>query len=329
MPTVSVIVPVYKVEQYLHRCIDSILNQTFADFELLLVDDGSPDNCGTICDEYATKDNRVVVIHQENGGLSAARNTAIDWTFANSDSQWISFIDSDDWVHSEYLQRLLNAAQEHNASVSICGFSQTKGEDPKIISESLTSILWNTEEFYVKFSVNATIACAKLYRKECFTNIRYPVGKIHEDEFVTHRILFQYKNIPIVPAPLYAYYVNEEGITKRPWSPARLNIVEAFEAKRKFFKKYHYKQAYLHSVRYLIRVLHISLNQTKDAGMDQEYIRLRRRLASLLIRYRRQYPLNKENMWLYEQTYPKLMLLYWTMIGILNKLTRSKGICRK
>ena len=107
MPTISVIVPVYKVEKYIHRCVDSILSQTFTDFELILVDDGSPDNCGKICDEYAEKDIRIHVIHQENGGLSAARNAGIDWVFANSDSEWITFIDSDDWVHPEYLERLL------------------------------------------------------------------------------------------------------------------------------------------------------------------------------------------------------------------------------
>ena len=121
MPAISVIVPVYKVEKYIHRCVRSILGQTYADFELILVDDGSPDNCGVICDEYAAKDSRVVVIHQENGGLSAARNAGIDWVFANSDSQWLSFIDSDDWVHPEYLQRLLDAATYAGTCPLGCG----------------------------------------------------------------------------------------------------------------------------------------------------------------------------------------------------------------
>ena len=103
MPQISVIVPVYKVEPYLRRCVDSILGQTFTDFELILVDDGSPDNCPAICDEYARKDTRVHVIHQENGGLSAARNAGIDWAFANSDSQWLTSVDSDEWVHPEML----------------------------------------------------------------------------------------------------------------------------------------------------------------------------------------------------------------------------------
>ena len=120
MSIISVIVPVYNVEPYLNRCVDSILEQTFTDFELILVDDGSPDNCPAICDEYARKDSRIHVIHQKNGGLSDARNAGIDWVVANSDSQWISFVDSDDWVHPMYLFTLLSAVKTTNTYVSVC-----------------------------------------------------------------------------------------------------------------------------------------------------------------------------------------------------------------
>ena len=105
---ISVIVPIYNVEPYLRRCIDSILAQTHVNFELILVDDGSPDHCGEICDEYAMHDDRIVVIHQKNCGVAAARNAGIDWTFANSDSEWLTFVDSDDYIHPEYLERLYN-----------------------------------------------------------------------------------------------------------------------------------------------------------------------------------------------------------------------------
>ena len=118
MPMISVVVPVYKVEHYLHRCVDSILNQSYSDFELILVDDGSPDNCGMICDEYAAKDARIHVIHQQNGGLSAARNTGIDWLCENSDSKWLTFIDSDDWIHKDYLKILLEQAIKSGSRVS-------------------------------------------------------------------------------------------------------------------------------------------------------------------------------------------------------------------
>ena len=116
MPLISVIVPVYKVEEYLNRCVDSILSQTFTDFELILIDDGSPDNCGKICDEYAQKDNRVCVIHKKNGGLSSARNTGIDWAFKNSNSQYITFVDSDDLITKDYLEKLNDAIKEFKES---------------------------------------------------------------------------------------------------------------------------------------------------------------------------------------------------------------------
>ena len=112
MPKISVIVPIYKVEKYLNRCVDSILHQTFTDFELILVDDGSPDNCGKMCDEYAEKDSRVVVIHKKNGGLSDARNKGLDWVFANSNSEYVVFIDSDDYIDERYLELLYKSIAE-------------------------------------------------------------------------------------------------------------------------------------------------------------------------------------------------------------------------
>ena len=122
MPTISVIVPVYNVEIYLHRCVDSILAQTFTDFELILVDDGSPDNCGAICDEYAKKDSRVRVIHKENGGQSSARNRAIE----AAQGEWIHFVDSDDLIHPQMLEILYRAAQESGANISACSYTEAE-----------------------------------------------------------------------------------------------------------------------------------------------------------------------------------------------------------
>ena len=244
MPTISVSVPVYKVEKYIHRCVDSILAQTFTDFELILVDDGSPDTCGAICDEYAAVDSRVVVIHQANGGLSAARNAGIDWAFANSESQWLTFIDSDDWVHPEMLKRLLDAAVLNNVSISVCGYAKTQGEEPIIGDQDLVPVIWNPEDFFVAHNVNATIACAKLYRKECFQEIRYPAGKIHEDEFTTYRLLFSFPKTVVIRAPLYCYFQNPTGITGSRWNPNRLAALDAFEEQILYFRSCCYQAAY-------------------------------------------------------------------------------------
>lgn len=235
MAKVSVIVPVYKVEAYLDRCVRSILGQSFRDFQLILVDDGSPDNCGTLCDEYAREDDRVRVIHQTNGGLSAARNAGINLSLT-TDAQWLTFIDSDDWVHPRMLESLLEAAEACHTKLSLCDYRQTDGEDPWIAGE------WKGEcqsptVFYKERFVCATIACAKLYHRSLFETVRYPVGKIHEDEFVTYRLLFAQKEVAYIPAPLYAYYRNENGITRVKWSPKRLDAWEAYDQQIAFFRE--------------------------------------------------------------------------------------------
>ena len=238
MPTISVIVPVYKVEKYIHRCVDSILAQTFTDFELILVDDGSPDNCGAICDEYAARDSRIHVIHQENGGLSAARNAGIDWSFANSDSQWLTFIDSDDWVHPEYLERLLDAVVTNNVSISICGFVETEGEVPPIEERDMIPILWGTEDFLVEKPALAVVAYCKLYRRDCFLEIRYPLGKIHEDEFVTYRALFQYDKLAVIPAEMYFYYQHSGSIMHQAFTIKKYDALEGFAQQAAFYKEH-------------------------------------------------------------------------------------------
>lgn len=237
MAQISVIVPVYKVEAYLDRCVKSILNQSYGDFELILVDDGSPDNCGRMCDDWTKKDSRIHAIHQKNRGLSAARNTGVEWAFAEGDSQWITFIDSDDWIHPQMLEWMLRAAEEQQVDISVCAYADTTGEDPWISGEMPGVECWTAADFYQQKFINATIACGKLYRKECFEKTCFPVGKLHEDEFVTYRLLFEREKLAYLPEPLYAYYVNPDGITKTGWSPRRLDAWEAYEQQIAFFEQ--------------------------------------------------------------------------------------------
>ena len=234
MPKISVIVPVYKVEPYLHRCVDSIVNQTFIDFELILVDDGSPDNCGKICDEYAEKDNRVIVIHKKNGGLSDARNAGIDWAFANSDSEWLTFIDSDDWVHKNYLELLYEAAIKNNVKISSCEHITTNSKFEDVEIQDYSIDIDHPENLLVKrFSFcqyNFSVAWARLYKKELFKNIRYPFGKLHEDEFVTHKLIYCCETIAVLKVPLYYYFQNNNGIMASPINPIKMN--DRFESVR-------------------------------------------------------------------------------------------------
>lgn len=323
MPIISAIIPIYRVEPYLQRCVDSILAQTFTDFELILVDDGSPDRCGAICDEYAAADSRVHVIHQKNGGLSAARNAGIDWVFANSDSQWLTFVDSDDWVHLQMLEQLYRTVQEHGVKLSVCGYRETEGDDPWEDGEC-ASKLWPVEQYYVEHNVNATIAVCKLYHRECFRKIRYPVGKIHEDEYVTYRILFAYDRIAVIDRPMYAYFVNPQGITKSNWTPRRLQSLQAYQEQMSFFKEKGYEKAYqAQTVRYIRNLcLNIKALRERRKNLKEQklFLSLTKMLVLGLVRYRKDSIFDQKNLWIYESTFPNIMKVYWTCRAIRDKL---------
>jgi len=326
MPQISVIVPVYKVEPYLRRCVDSILAQSFSDFELILVDDGSPDNSGVICDEYAKADTRVVVIHQENGGLSAARNAAIDWMFANSDSQWLTFIDSDDWVHPEYLERLLNAAIENDVKVSVCNFKRTVEQEVFTSIEDFLVEIWTPEDFYVHHGANGVIACCKLYQKDCFANMRYPVGKLNEDEFVTYKILFPLSSIAVIAAPMYFYYQNPCSITGSAWTPARLCSLIAQSEQANYFLAGQFTKAYQFNQGVQIRNIQKQMYQIQQTTLKlstkKKYQRkLRASMRKLLQNNKKLFPFHQHYSD-YELAYPTGMHLYWFLQVVRKKLKR-------
>ena len=236
MAQISVIVPVYKAEAFLNRCVDSILAQTFQDLEVILMDDGSPDRSGDICDEYARKDSRVKVIHQENAGVCVTRNNALDYVFANSDSQWIFFIDNDDWMHPQTLECLHRAAVEKDLKISITTYGQTGGEDPVVRPEDMVPVVWQARDYYQQHFVNATVCWGKLYHRSVFEGRRYPAGKYIEDEFLTYKLLFDSQQLAVIPAPMYAYYYNPTGISKKAWVPKRMDAWEAYEQQIAFFE---------------------------------------------------------------------------------------------
>lgn len=315
MIVVSVIVPVYKVEPYLRRCVDSILAQTFTDFELILVDDGSPDSCGAICDEYAEKDSRVHVIHQQNGGLSSARNAGIDWAFANSASHWLTFIDSDDWIHPETLRYLLRDAQDLHTSISMCGYCE-KSESgmPELAPERTRAVLIVPEELWSgRKHVNATIACAKLYRKELFASIRYPVGKIHEDEFVTYRLLFSQERIAVRDDPFYCYFQNPNGIIRSSWSSAHLAALDALQEQIDYFQKYGFPNALKYNLNNYIVWCRGNLQKIqslpKSKTANRNYRAVRRKLRLFLAKNRKSLPYAQFRP-AYELAFPKFFRFY-------------------
>lgn len=327
MPEISVIVPVYKTEKYLSRCVESILEQTFSDFEMILVDDGSPDKCGIICEEYAKKDKRIHVIHQKNAGLSAARNSGIEWSFLHSNSKWLTFIDSDDWIHPKMLQYLYDAACNSNMSVCVCGYQQTDDGHLNIDSSYAETHIWKTEKFYLNKTMNATVAWGKLYKKRCFENVRYPVGKLHEDEYVTYKILFKYPQIAVIEAPLYAYFQNSEGIMHSEWNRRKLDALEAIEMQMKFFKRRDMQEIYKDRVRAYIG---FATSQYKQCRLlPSEFgiaLWIKWKIAVKMITHHKQNVLDRKlELYITEILFPHLMNCYWLMKTLKNKL-RKEGI---
>jgi glycosyltransferase involved in cell wall biosynthesis len=327
MPQISVVVPVYKVEDYLARCVDSILKQSFSDFELILVDDGSPDSCGTICDEYARKDPRVLVIHQENGGLSAARNAGIDWVFAHSDSQWFTFIDSDDWVHEKYLEYLYKAAKKYQVLVAIGGYQKTGGESPSVDESRTEGELWETATCFKEHNINSIVSWGKLINRKCFEGVRFPVGRLHEDEFTTHKLLFIHDQVVYIPEPLYAYYENPASITRVAWSPRRMDALDAYVERIEYFRQHSHESMFRWTLSvyiwYIIAMREMLIKLNNE--LSEEYSKvLFKRLRKELIRYRKDAPIEKFA-GAYELAFPCEMRVYWIAAAVKGKMKNLLG----
>ncbi len=336
MPKISIIVPVYKVEPYLRRCVDSILAQTFTDFELILVDDGSPDNCGIICDEYKEKDTRIYVIHQMNGGQSAARNAGIDWAFANSDSEWLTFIDSDDWVHPKYLEFLYAAAVKNNVKVSMCPFIETDRycideDDIGCSSKKVTA----SEAYILNTQTISAYVWGRLFHKaSCFSNIRFPVGRLWEDLAIMYKILWNAQSIALIERPMYYYFINDKGIVHSAWFPKKLDELLGYEEQIPFFRKRNEKEIYQRLVRTYIQYIVYQKRCVNESSLSTQEKRkydclLRRKLRRALRRYGHEFGIiTEKEHWIYKIAYPKTIEIYWLLKALTSKLKRMFGKCR-
>lgn len=231
MPKISVMVPVYQAEDTLHRCVNSILQQTFSDFELILVDDGSRDRSGQICDEYAQKDRRVRVIHKENGGVGLARNAGLDAAAA----EYVTYVDSDDYLHPDMLQRLMAAVAQTGVKLCACGWRWTSGEALADPSETIPAV-FSPEEFQDRQGMLSVVPWGKLYHRSCFDGIRYPPVRWADDEYVTYRILYQCDRICMVDEIYYAHFENFSSLTHSDWSPRFLDLLPANAQQTAFYK---------------------------------------------------------------------------------------------
>ena len=211
---VSVIVPVYNVEQYLPRCVDSILSQTYKNLELILVDDGATDSSGTICDEYAAKDSRVRVIHKENGGLSSARNAGIDI----ASGEYLEFVDSDDWIEPDTVESMLGMAVASNVELVAGGRYDVKartGEKKKGLCPPRTEVISGEEMVSRMFRWDNCDSAApdKLFHRRLFAQIRFPYGKVCEDVPIMYKIVLDAGRVGLLSKPIYNYFHRPGSIT--------------------------------------------------------------------------------------------------------------------
>ena len=214
-PLVSIIIPVYNVEKYLDKCITSVVNQTYKNLEIILIDDGSPDNCPAICDAWKSRDSRIKVIHQQNGGLSHARNEGLKI----ATGEFIGFVDSDDWIEPEMYETLLTAIQENDADIAVCNY-QSEHEKAQVVIQKPESpskkIYTEVEALELLLSGKSFIRSVvwnKLFKSHLLTDLLFPEGKIYEDSLWTPQAIGRSKIIVTIDLVLYHYFFREESLS--------------------------------------------------------------------------------------------------------------------
>ena len=308
MPQISVIVPIYKCEEYIHRCVNSILNQTFSDFELILVDDGSPDNCGKICEEYAKKDFRVKVIHQVNQGQAAARNNGVK----ESQGEWIHFVDSDDMIHPKTLEILYKTAIDNDVKLSMCSAFQGENiPDDFTKNHNITADILNMDEENVSHLCKNEkyyywVVWGKLLHKSIF--LKYPLteGRIYEDNAIVCKWLHEAKKVAVIPSPLYFYYINTSGTTKKDFTEKQLDILWAFEEQISFFHSLDYEKITEHLASYYFEISANMYYRAKHEGNNKKYIKtIKKHKKHIEKTYSKYIHLDAEKkLYIYEKTNP-------------------------
>ncbi len=244
---VSVIVPVYKVEEYLSRCIESIINQTYKNLEIILVDDGSPDNCPQICDEYAKKDNRIKVIHKENGGLSDARNAGMKI----ATGEYTAFIDSDDYIDLSMFEHMVQVSIVEKADIVECNVYSVYDNCIEKYNTD-TYAIYNQNnlimEAYIKYYHIKTVVWNKLYKTELIKNISFEFGKYNEDEFFTYRVLANANVLVHIDNYYYYYYQRVGSIMGSEYSIKALDSLEG-SMQRAVFIKNNYPELYFYQLK--------------------------------------------------------------------------------
>lgn len=269
---ISIVVPIYNVEQYLQKCVDSLINQTYKNLEIILVDDGSPDNCPKICDEYAKQDSRIKVIHKENGGLSDARNAGMNI----ATGEYISFIDSDDWIKSEMIEDMYNRMIEDNSDLVSSGVLWVDENGAEIRNATVSeNCVLNTEQAMAELINDGKLkqhVWNKLYKADLIKNIPFDKGKYHEDVFWSYKVIGEAERISIEKNSYYFYVQRSESIMGEKYSAKRLDALDAMELRCEYIKE-KFPNLYNNALTIYIGSCMYHLQLALSVGTDKDVIR--------------------------------------------------------
>jgi glycosyltransferase involved in cell wall biosynthesis len=233
---ISIVVPIYKVEKYLHRCVDSILNQSYKNLEIILVNDGSPDNCGNIAEQYAVADSRVKVIHKNNGGLSDARNYGMQYVTG----EYTIFVDSDDWLDPYMVEKLFNVSMIYQADVVQVAFYYAYDEylqfDSRVYGQKDPPAVFNNNELMEQLVINVKVknfAWGKLYKTSLIKDLPFKKGVLFEDVFWAHKVMQRVSTFVLLNDPMYFYYQREDSIVST-YTPRNLDIIKGLKERHAF-----------------------------------------------------------------------------------------------
>lgn len=239
MKLLSIIVPVYNVKSYLKKCVESILNQTYTNLQIILVDDGSTDGSQDICDEYVQKDPRIVVIHKENGGLSTARNAGMD----RAKGDYIAFVDSDDWLEPNMYEALISQLEKHEADIVACSFYECKGDEKKAVGDSKNIRVIDTEEIFINKNQLRFLVWNKVFRRSFVEEMRFVPGQVYEDFHFCRQVFLKTKKLVYLDVPFYNYRISRPGNTNSSFKPGRMCIFGEFDALINDLAELHYDKA--------------------------------------------------------------------------------------
>lgn len=313
MPDICIIIPVYNAEQYIDRCLQSVLKQTFQDYQVLLINDGSTDNSLELCRRYSEKDPRFITLDKQNGGAASARNMGLDWYYEKCDSPWFCFIDIDDFIHERYLEVLLNAVKQTGAAISMCSYEITRKNTLPEINVNFSARRFDTEQLWCERQINCTSPCAKLFSRASFSGIRFPEGIIHEDEYTLYQALFQEKELAFVDLPLYGYYQTETSVMRGNWTPRHMTEPTGILNQMQFFRENGFIHAEQYAARMYLQSLYRNMLGAYNAGTDMCTCaqQLKHSLRKGLFQYGKLADVSIRNeSWLYYSAFPVMTTPY-------------------